>query len=110
MRRRFVMRDGSLVELDLDAPLPPRVAPYIQSDIAPYRSTITRELITSRSEHRAHLHQHGAIEMGNEMPTTRRDQLPPVRSDIAAAFEASSDRHAEARAANERANAVKIEP
>ncbi len=110
MRRRFVFREGVLVELDLDAPLLPRVAPYIQCDIKPYRSIITREPITSRSEHRAHLRQHGMIEVGNEQPRTNREPLPPIRGDVADAIEASSDRHAEARAANERANAVKIEP
>jgi hypothetical protein len=108
-RRRFVLRNDVLVELDLDAPLPPRLTPYIMGDIQPYRSVITREPITSRSEHRAHLRQHGMIEVGNEMPRPSREPLPAVRSDVAAAFEASSDRHAEARAANERANAVKIE-
>jgi hypothetical protein len=108
-RRRFVFRAGEFVELDLDAPLAPRVAPYIMSDIAPYRSIITREPIGSRSEHRAHLRRHGMIEVGNEMPRARREPLPAVREDVMAAVEASTDRHAEAWAANERANAVKIE-
>jgi hypothetical protein len=100
-RRRFVIRNGKEVELDLDAPLPRRVAPYIQSDIAPYPSVITREMITSRSEHREHLRRHGAVEVGNEYPKgIEREVLPPVRDDLRAALEASPETHAEARAAS----------
>ncbi len=66
-RRRFIFRNGEFVEIDLDAPLLPRVGPYIQSDISPYRSVITREPITSRSGHREHLRRHGAIEVGNDI-------------------------------------------
>jgi hypothetical protein len=106
MRRRFVFRGGELVELDLDAPLPPRKGPYIQSDIAPYRSVITREPITSRSEHRAHLRQHGCVEVGNEMPSATREGLPPVAAAVRGAIDASPERHAEARAVSERAAAA----
>jgi hypothetical protein len=105
-RHRFVMRGGELVELDLDAPLPPRVAPYVVSDISPYRSVITREPITSRSAHRDHLRRHGAIEVGNEMPRAQKEALPPLRQDLAAAFEASTERHAEAQAISDRATAA----
>jgi hypothetical protein len=38
----------------------------VANDIAPYRSMVTGEMITSRSQHRAHLKQHGVIEVGNE--------------------------------------------
>ncbi len=103
MRRRFVYRGGEMVELDLDAPLPPRKGPYIQSDIAPYRSVITREPITSRSEHRAHLRQHGCVEVGNEMVPVSREAMRPAALDAKAAIEASPERHAEARAASARA-------
>ncbi len=102
-RHRYVMRGGELVELDLEAPLPPRKGPYIQSDIAPYRSVITREPITSRSQHRDHLRDHGAFEVGNEYPRVSRETLPPAREDVRAALGASPERHAEARAASERA-------
>lgn len=105
---RYVIRDDELVELDLEAPLPPRLAPYVMSDISPYPSVITGEAITSRSEHRAHLRQHGVIEVGNEMPKAAREPLPPLRKDVAAAMEASPERHAEARAALDRAATVKI--
>jgi hypothetical protein len=108
-RHRYVIRNGELVELNLDAPLPPRRGPYIQSDITPYRSVITREPITSRSQHRDHLRAHGAFEVGNEYPKgIEREALPPARDDIKAALEASPETHAEARAASERAAKVPI--
>lgn len=40
----------------------------VQQDIQPYQSMVTGEMITSRSQHRAHLKQHGCIEIGNENP------------------------------------------
>jgi hypothetical protein len=36
-------------------------------DIQPYRSQIDGSMITSRSQHRAHLKAHGCIEIGNEV-------------------------------------------
>ena len=106
-RHRYVIRNGELIELDYDAPLPPRRTPYIQGDIAPYRSVITREAITSRSQHREHLRVHGAFEVGNEYPKPPvREVLPPVRDDVRAAIEASPERHAEARAAGEAAKSI----
>ena len=41
-------------------------SPYVIPDIQPYRSTLTGELITTRSVHRAHLRQHSVVEVGNE--------------------------------------------
>jgi hypothetical protein len=41
-------------------------APMVQGDIQPYRSMIDGSIIESRSKHRAHLKQHGCIEVGNE--------------------------------------------
>ena len=108
MRRRWVFRNGELVELDLEAVLPPRRGPYIMSDLAEYRSVVTREMITSRSQHREHLRQHGCIEVGNEMPRVSREEMPPVREDAVAALQASPERHAEARAASERAGKVEV--
>ena len=101
MRRRWVIRKGELVELDLDAALPPRRTPYVQSDIKDYRSVITGEVIASRSDHRDHLRRHGCVEVGNEMPRVSRQAVGPVRDDIARALEASAETHAEARAASE---------
>lgn len=48
-------------------------SPMTIGDIQPYESVITGETITSRSNHREHLKQHGCVEMGNERPK------PPVR-------------------------------
>ena len=42
------------------------VAPMIMPDIKPYRSMIDGSEISSRSQHRAHLRQHGCQEIGNE--------------------------------------------
>lgn len=41
-------------------------APMIIGDIQPYQSMIDGSMITSRSQHRSHLKQHGMIEVGNE--------------------------------------------
>lgn len=41
-------------------------APLVMPDIQPYRSQIDGSMITSRSQHRSHLRQHGCIEIGNE--------------------------------------------
>jgi len=103
MRRRFVFRGGRFVELDLNAPLPPRVAPYVMSDIKEYPSIITGEMITSRSHHREHLRMHGCVEVGNDIQTPSREELPPLMEDIKAAMQASPETHAEARAAMQQA-------
>jgi len=107
-RRRWVFRNGELVELDLNAPLPARRGPYIMSDLREYPSIVTGEMITSRSQHREHLRQHGCIEVGNEMPRVSREPLPPIRADAIAALEASPETHAEARAASERAGKAEV--
>lgn len=41
-------------------------APYVMNDMAEYISPIDGTRITSRSHHRAHVQQHGVIEVGNE--------------------------------------------
>lgn len=41
-------------------------AHHVMPDIQPYRSMQTGEVIGSRSTHRAHLKQHGLVEVGNE--------------------------------------------
>lgn len=53
-------------------------APMVIADIQPYKSVITGEEIASRSKHRAHLKQHGMIEMGNEMPKLEKKEIPDV--------------------------------
>jgi hypothetical protein len=37
------------------------------ADIKPYKSMVTGEMITSRSQHRDHLKRHGVYEVGNEI-------------------------------------------
>jgi hypothetical protein len=44
----------------------PKQAHYVMGDIQPYRSMVDGQMIESRSKHRAHLKQHGVIEVGNE--------------------------------------------
>lgn len=64
MRRRFVQIAGELVEIGTRAPT--RVAADVRGDIKPYKSMITGEMITSRSQHREHLKRHGCQEVGND--------------------------------------------
>ena len=51
--------------------LPPKSI-NIQSDIQPYQSMIDGSIITSRSKHKAHLKEHGCIEVGNEKMEPRK--------------------------------------
>lgn len=53
------------------------VAPMVTTDIQPYRSMITGEMITSRSQHRAHLKEHNCIEVGNEKIDPPKQVTPP---------------------------------
>ena len=64
MKRSWVQIDGVLYEKGTE----PRAAgTMVMPDIAPYKSMITGEMITSRSQHREHLQQHGCVEVGNEV-------------------------------------------
>lgn len=51
-------------------------APYVIPDIQPYQSMQTGEMIVSRSHHRAHLKQHGLVEIGNEIKAAMTKQQP----------------------------------
>ena len=51
----------------------------VQQDIQPYQSMVTGEMITSRSQHRAHLKQHGCIEIGNENPIPKPKSVAQKR-------------------------------
>lgn len=42
-------------------------AHMVQPDLQPYKSMVDGSMITSRSQHRDHLKQHGMIEIGNEI-------------------------------------------
>ncbi len=67
MRRRYVVRDGELVEVSLDYAAEPRVeAASVMGDIQPYRSMIDGSMISSRSRHREHLKAHNCVEVGND--------------------------------------------
>lgn len=47
--------------------------PMIMSDIEPYRNVaVDGKMITSRSEHRQMLRDHGLVEVGNERPKPRQ--------------------------------------
>ena len=65
-RRRFVARDGELVEIPLDYQPEPRADYHVMPDIQPYKSMIDGREITSRSRHREHLRDHGCEEVGND--------------------------------------------
>lgn len=51
-------------------------APFVMPDIQPYQSMQTGEMITSRSHHRAHLRQHGLVEIGTEIKAAMTQQRP----------------------------------
>lgn len=78
MRKRFIQRNGVLVEVGADYVPEPRSS-MIMPDIKPYRSMADGSLITSRSKHREHLRAHGCVEIGNETKHLRPQpmQSPP---------------------------------
>lgn len=49
-------------------------------DIQPYKSMITGEMITSRSQHREHLRKHGYREVGNDSSLTKPYTGMPTES------------------------------
>lgn len=66
-------------------------APMVIADIQPYKSMLTGEMITSRSQHRDHLKSHGCVEVGNEQPKPKtqswleqKSQKESLRKEIAA--------------------------
>ena len=69
MRKTYIQIDGKLVEKSEYYAEP--VAPGIMPDIQPYQSMADGSMITSRSQHRAHLRQHNCIEIGNESMETK---------------------------------------
>lgn len=67
MRKRYVCRNGEIVEVGADyTPTPRQTSWQVMPDIKPYQSMIDGREITSRSRHREHLKAHGCIEVGNE--------------------------------------------
>jgi len=53
-------------------------APFVQTDIQPYKSMVDGSMITSKSQHRAHLKQHGMVEIGNEVNAHMKKEVPKV--------------------------------
>jgi hypothetical protein len=51
-------------------------APMVMNDIQPYQSMIDGSMITSRSQHRAHLKAHKCIEVGNETKYLQAQNKP----------------------------------
>ena len=83
MRKRYVYRNGEMVEVGPDYRPEPRTTHWqIMPDIKPYQSMIDGREITSRSRHREHLRANGCIEVGNETkhlmnPTAGTGALKP---------------------------------
>lgn len=74
-------RCGGSTERVISAPA------MVMPDIKPYRSVIDGSIIESRSKHRAHLKQHGCIEVGNEKMEPKLTPLPPAKADVIAAYQ-----------------------
>lgn len=70
--------NGVLTEIDAEGPPEARI--HVMSDIQPYQSMVTGEMVTSRSRHRQHLKEHGCIEVGNEKMEAPKI-TPPSRED-----------------------------
>ena len=91
MRRRWIYKGGQAVaEYDSNGlvwakpeyyqPDTPKDVHQVMPDIAPYQSMIDGTMITSRSQHREHLKQHGCTEVGNEtkyLMQPRKMQIDP---------------------------------
>lgn len=65
---------------------------YVISDLTPYRSPLDMSVVSSRSQHRDHMRQHGVIEVGTQpmgsMAARREEAAPMPRAghDIARAI------------------------
>ena len=75
MKTTYVYRSGGLVEITREKP---DAGVSFISDIQPYQSMIDGHVVTSRSEHRAHLRENNCIEIGNEKMEVRQP-VPPDR-------------------------------
>jgi hypothetical protein len=90
MRKRFVQIGLELQEVGADyVPEPRTTGPMVMGDIQPYKSTIDGSIIPSRSVHRAHLRQHGCVEVGNERLPGRKYDIKPqgLRQDMLRAWD-----------------------
>jgi hypothetical protein len=56
--------------------------PQVVTDIEPYRSMVTGEMVQGRRQHRDHLRAHGLVEVGNERgappPSTDTSWVKPA--------------------------------
>jgi hypothetical protein len=77
VRRRFVQRNGELLEVVDGYISTPRSAD-VMPDIQPYKSMVTGEMIESRAQHREHLKKYGLREVGNEVKHISQRPLPDV--------------------------------
>lgn len=75
MKTTYIYRSGGLVEITREKP---NAGVSFISDIQPYQSMIDGHMVTSRSEHRAHLRENNCIEIGNEKMEVRQP-VPPSR-------------------------------
>ncbi len=103
MRRKFVQVGLDLVEV---TPGMTTSVHEVMPDIKPYKSMITGEMITSRSQHREHLRAHGYKEVGNDSSllkpyTGMPDTSPQKRKELLIA-QVNDMTHKEFRAAGKR--------
>jgi hypothetical protein len=87
-RKRYVAVGNTWAEIGADY-TPESKSHQVMPDIAPYKSMVTGEEISSRSKHREHLRRHGVIEIGNETKYLERmatapKQLPAGRKEMIA--------------------------
>lgn len=85
----WVYRNGKLVPKHKAGPLiRGDAAPMVISDIAPYRAsaadkaTGARPVIGGRRQHREFMQRNGYRELGNDVPASRREEMPSVASDL----------------------------
>ena len=80
MKKQYVQINGELIE-KIDYYADP-LAPIVMPDIQPYQSMADGSMITSRSQHRAHLRQHNCIEIGNEKMESRAPVVKDTRREV----------------------------
>lgn len=67
MRKRYIQHPQTHELIPAEEYISPRETHhFVMGDIEGYRSMVDGSYISSRSKHRAHLKQHGCIEIGNE--------------------------------------------
>lgn len=66
-------KDGEWTYFDYE---PPAQTHMVMGDIQPYKSMVDGSEISSRSQHRSHLRQHGMIEVGNEIKALTKNSGP----------------------------------